>query len=130
MPAFSCPKCGATIRMRDEYAGRDIDCPRCNQTMRVPAHPGPAPPPVPRPPQEPADTTPVLITVVSFVRAAVWIMLIAWVGYLMLAQAVALSSKPAPGLLNFVPADTLLYVVQPYVLARAIDKALLACLGR
>lgn len=33
---FSCPLCGKHLRVESEWAGMEIECPNCNQTITVP----------------------------------------------------------------------------------------------
>ena len=36
MISFSCPCCGRTLSVKDEFAGKNGDCPHCKQRMKVP----------------------------------------------------------------------------------------------
>jgi len=61
-----CPACQAPLRVREEYVGKQLKCPRCAAVITVPSLPGPVrearaqvrsvvrtqPPPVPLPPGE------------------------------------------------------------------------------
>jgi phage FluMu protein Com len=39
---ISCPACGKNLHTKDEYAGKRIKCPRCSETIRIPAFGQPA----------------------------------------------------------------------------------------
>ncbi len=49
---FSCPQCGVTFRIREEFAGKKVRCPKCTTVSAVPATvvANPAPPPAPAKP--------------------------------------------------------------------------------
>src|SRR5262245_40471404 len=57
----TCPGCKAALRIREEYAGKTLKCPRCSRVITIAAaepvpgaeEPHPAPPPLP--PEEPGD---------------------------------------------------------------------------
>src|SRR5687768_5065961 len=53
----TCPSCSAQLNVKDELAGRMVKCPKCGNTMTVPAATPDAPPdlttPPPLPPPEP-----------------------------------------------------------------------------
>ena len=36
---FSCPACGKTLNVRDEYAGKKARCPGCKEVLTVPHSP-------------------------------------------------------------------------------------------
>jgi predicted Zn finger-like uncharacterized protein len=36
---ISCPSCQSELRVREEYAGKQLKCPRCSETLDVPAQP-------------------------------------------------------------------------------------------
>jgi predicted Zn finger-like uncharacterized protein len=38
-----CPACGASLRVRDEYAGKGVKCPKCTHLITIPPLPAPAP---------------------------------------------------------------------------------------
>jgi ribosomal protein S27E len=37
--SITCPGCRSTLRVRDDYAGREMKCPRCSATVHVTAGP-------------------------------------------------------------------------------------------
>jgi predicted RNA-binding Zn-ribbon protein involved in translation (DUF1610 family) len=51
-----CPGCKATLRVREEYAGKQMKCPRCSTVIAVPTDPAPVGQPVA--PVRPAVRTP------------------------------------------------------------------------
>ncbi len=44
---LSCPKCGVTLKVRAQFAGKKIKCPKCSAACPVPAAPAEAEPPSP-----------------------------------------------------------------------------------
>ncbi len=66
MIAFSCPGCGKTFQVGDEFADRRTTCPRCRAALRVP---GLAPLPRaddPAPPTAPRSELPIVVS--SYIR--------------------------------------------------------------
>ncbi|MCC6417345.1 MAG: hypothetical protein IT429_03760 [Gemmataceae bacterium] len=57
MFTVNCSGCQAPLRVREEYAGKEVKCPRCGQTVTVPAGAAPAAP------AEGAEATPEVILV-------------------------------------------------------------------
>ena len=37
---FSCPQCEQHLQCDEQFAGRQIQCPRCNHLIRIPPAPG------------------------------------------------------------------------------------------
>jgi predicted RNA-binding Zn-ribbon protein involved in translation (DUF1610 family) len=43
----TCPGCNSSLRVREEYVGKKLKCPRCEGIIQVPGAEAPAPPPAP-----------------------------------------------------------------------------------
>lgn len=56
MLTFNCPKCGQSLEIDDQHAGRDIQCPACGRYIAVPGQTLAASPP-PRIPSEPTQNS-------------------------------------------------------------------------
>jgi hypothetical protein len=53
MPIIDCPKCRKSLQLPDQYAGKLVQCPHCQQTFNAaPAAVSPAPLPPPAPPPQ------------------------------------------------------------------------------
>src|SRR5687768_11902995 len=46
---FNCPSCAQKIQCTDDWAGRQIQCPACQQSIEVPTRPAAAAPPETKP---------------------------------------------------------------------------------
>lgn len=128
--AFACPGCKAAIRMRTVYSGRVVACPRCKAPMRVPppALDDPEVLPDRRPPRHEDDgyyEPPPQASRITMFRRVMWFIFFGWTILKIVSHTAGMAvQNSAPQQAAFA-GDTCAWLIAGYLLARALDKALL-----